>query len=117
MDDRNVMKMEKKREIYKTIPLNEVKKMLGFIGKGYRTVAKWCKINCVIIFGEGQQKRILESDWIRVQVEALKKAARYSEPILKKKLTEKGLLSPQKKRCAKYQPKTEIAKNFLKGEE
>ena len=82
---------EKKNEMFNTMHLNEVKKMLGVKGEGFRTVIAWCKKNKIIVFGQGKMKRILESDWINIQKIALVKAAHESGLNIKSILKDKGI--------------------------
>ena len=55
------------REKFRTIPLLEVKKMLGYTGKGFRNVIRWCQKKKVQVLGEGRRRRILETEWIYIQ--------------------------------------------------
>ena len=60
-------KREKKEMEFKTISLQKVKKMLGYTGKGFRSVIRWCTKKKITVFGDGRRRRILESDWIKTQ--------------------------------------------------
>jgi len=110
---------EEKEELYKTIHLNEVKRMLGFVGKGYRAVLTWCKKHKLEVIGEGKRRRILESDWIRSQQSALVKSLQRSHPkSWKQILASRGIqwqTTIRKSENRKYEPQSDLAKNFLKG--
>lgn len=109
------MKNEKKRENYRTISLIEVKRMLGFTGKGFRSVLGWCNEHKILVFGDGRRKRILETDWINTQLKALKKAASSTTPFIREKLKEKGVVNIPKV-TRKYKPKSNASRDFLNGE-
>lgn len=73
-------KGEEVREKFKTISLREVKEMLGYTGKGFRSVLRWCFKKKITVFGDGQRKRILESDWISTQQKDLVQSIKLNFP-------------------------------------
>jgi hypothetical protein len=71
---------KKKKEKFKTISLQEVKGMLGYSGKGFRSVIRWCLKKKITVFGDGQRRRILESDWISTQQRDLVRSIKLNFP-------------------------------------
>jgi len=111
--------MEKKAiENYRTIPLSRVKEMLGFEGKGFRTVIKWCKSKDIVIIGKGKRQRILESDWKAIQELAYVQAVKHKRQDWKYLLMAKGIkltkLQADISINGVYHEKSQAAKNFLK---
>lgn len=110
------MEREKQKESFRTIHLMEVKVMLGLKGKGFRTVLEWCKKHKIPILGSAKRRRVLESDWMRVQKLAYIKAVRYTFPNWRELLAAKGIII-QEGTSSKTtsEPQTAISKNFMKG--
>ena len=110
---------EEKIEQYKTIHLNEVKRMLGFKGEGYRSVLSWCKKKKIAVFGESNRRRILQSDWVTLQQKEFVKALRILHPQnWREILADRGIPDPTPLddiQDQDYEPKSDLAKNFLKG--
>lgn len=106
---------EEVNEVFNTIHLNDVKRMLGITSKGFRTVIDWCKKKKIIVFGQGKMKRILRTDWIACQKEALVQAVILESPNYKQALADKGIELTGKmlpfKKC--YEPKSKQSQNFL----
>lgn len=71
---------EKKVEKFKTVSLQEVKSMLGYSGKGFRSVLRWCLQKNISVFGDGRRRRILESEWISTQQKDLVHAIKLAHP-------------------------------------
>ena len=71
---------EKKKEEFKTISLQKVKEMLGYTGKGFRSVIRWCTKKKITVFGDGRRRRILESDWIKTQQKDLIRSIKLTYP-------------------------------------
>lgn len=73
--------MEKgKKDKFKTISLQKVKEMLGYSGKGFRSVIRWCTKKKITVFGDGRRRRILESEWIATQQKDLIRSIKLAYP-------------------------------------
>jgi hypothetical protein len=73
-------KSRKNKEKFNTMSLQKVKAMLGFEGKGFRSVLRWCLKKEISVFGDGRRKRILESEWISTQQKDLVHAIKLAHP-------------------------------------
>jgi len=70
----------REKEKFTTISLQAVKIMLGYSGKGFRSVLRWCFNKNITVFGDGRRKRILESDWETTQQIDLIRSIKLSFP-------------------------------------
>lgn len=73
-------KLRKNKEKFNTMSLQKVKAMLGFEGKGFRSVLRWCLKKNISVFGDGRRRRILESEWISTQQKDLVHAIKLAHP-------------------------------------
>ncbi len=73
-------KSRKCKEKFRTISLQEVKAMLGYSGKGFRSVLRWCGKKKITVFGDGRRRRILESDWVSTQQKDLVRSIKLNFP-------------------------------------
>lgn len=109
--------MEKeKKEKFKTISLQEVKSMLGFTGKGFRSVLRWCQKKKINVFGDGRRRRILETDWISTQQKDLIKAIKHQFPSTwVEELKKRGIkLKDLTSKIQTYQSQSDNALQLLK---
>lgn len=108
--------MEKKKEKFKTISLQEVKKMLGYTGKGFRSVIRWCRKKKINVFGEGRTRRILETDWIETQQKDLIRSIKLQFPSTwAEELKKRGIkLITIISKVNTYQSKSDNAQQLLK---
>jgi len=110
-------KSNKNKEKFKTISLLNVKEMLGYSGKGFRSVIRWCLTKKITVFGNGRRRRILESEWISTQQKDLVHAIKLSYPnSWTKELMKRGIqLVSSTNSTNQYQAKSSDAIELLKG--
>lgn len=105
---------ENSKEDFSTIHLDEVKKMLGYSGRGYRSVIVWCKKNQVTVLGINRRQRILRSDWIRVNSAAIIKTLKREFPEKWQSILQQKGINDMNSLTAAYVPKSRLSENFLK---
>jgi len=105
------------KDEFKTISLLQVKDMLGYTGKGFRSVIRWCVKKKITVFGDGRRKRILESEWIKTQQKDLIHSIKLSYPYSWiKELKRRGIqLKYSIENPDKYQAKSIEAIKLLKN--
>lgn len=111
------MEKEKSRkEKFKTISLQDVKAMLGFTGKGFRSVLRWCLKKRINVFGDGRRRRILETDWIETQQKDLIRAIKHQFPTTwSEELKKRGIkLKDLTTKVQAYQSQSNNAAQLLK---
>jgi hypothetical protein len=112
-DFQNYIGVENSDEDFSTIHLGEVKKMLGYSGRGYRSVLVWCAQNHITVIGINRRQRILRSDWIRVNKEEITKTLKRDFPNQwQEVLKQKGI--EEVENSTSYVPKSRLSENFLK---
>lgn len=114
--DMEAVKMETD---FKTIPLTEIKQMLGYAGEGYRSVLKWCREKGVVVLGKGLNRRVLAADWWRANKQEFVKGLMALYPdSWRTKLRERGLVLTEHEEVMfnrQYMPKSPAAKSFREG--
>ncbi len=109
-------KEKQKKEEFKTISLSKVKEMLGYTGKGFRSVIRWCTKKQITVFGEGRRRRILQSEWIATQQKDLIRSIKLAYPTTwMKELKRRGIkLIVPSDQLNQYQAQSPEAKKLLK---
>jgi hypothetical protein len=105
--------LDNSEEDFSTIHLDEVKKMLGYSGRGYRSVLVWCQKKHVTVIGLNRRRRILRSEWVRVNKEEITKTIKREFPNNWQKIIKQKVIE-ELENSTIYIPKSQLSENFLK---
>gem|GEM_PF-5821354 len=116
---------------FSTIHIDEIKAMLGYKGRDCRSVVEWCAKHKIVILGTGRNRRILASDWERVNLQEYIRRAKEMFPDKWQEVLKERNIAPQeseeqletqnqnrpddensKRRIYRYKSRTKYSRDF-----